>query len=125
MDVALLVLGLAAAGIGAAAVLAPRLELPFSAAHALTACGAIVTTIVLIFLDTGRAEVGAYLGLIAALAVLGGGLVLAAPERHARVDAPPSGAGDAPPLPGWYPDPRGEARLRFWDGAAWTEQARD
>jgi hypothetical protein len=21
----------------------------------------------------------------------------------------------------WYPDPKGEARLRYWDGAAWTE----
>jgi len=21
----------------------------------------------------------------------------------------------------WYPDPRGEARLRYWDGAAWTD----
>ena len=21
----------------------------------------------------------------------------------------------------WYPDPKGEARLRYWDGAAWTD----
>ena len=24
--------------------------------------------------------------------------------------------------PGWYPDPRGEAEQRYWDGSAWTEQ---
>ncbi len=30
-----------------------------------------------------------------------------------------------PPSPpaGWYPDPYGAARLRYWDGAQWTEQA--
>ncbi|MEV4256790.1 DUF2510 domain-containing protein, partial [Spirillospora sp. NPDC049652] len=23
--------------------------------------------------------------------------------------------------PGWYPDPLGESKLRWWDGEAWTE----
>jgi hypothetical protein len=26
------------------------------------------------------------------------------------------------PAPGWYPDPSGRARLRYWDGRTWTEQ---
>lgn len=30
---------------------------------------------------------------------------------------PASGAASAD----WYPDPKGEARLRYWDGAAWTD----
>ncbi len=30
---------------------------------------------------------------------------------------------DAPP-PGWYPDPRGGLRLRWWDGADWTDHWR-
>lgn len=29
---------------------------------------------------------------------------------------PPS----ATPIPDWYPDPTGEARLRYWDGSKWT-----
>jgi uncharacterized protein DUF2510 len=36
--------------------------------------------------------------------------------------APPTAAPvQAPAVPaGWQPDPRGEARLRYWDGQAWT-----
>ena len=30
---------------------------------------------------------------------------------------------DAPPS-GWYPDPRGGYRLRWWDGLDWTEDSR-
>ena len=25
------------------------------------------------------------------------------------------------PQPNWYPDPYGQAELRWWDGAQWTE----
>jgi len=36
-------------------------------------------------------------------------------------DAPPP----ADPTPAWQPDPRGEKRLRYWDGARWTEHVAD
>ncbi|MCL2757182.1 MAG: DUF2510 domain-containing protein [Coriobacteriia bacterium] len=26
------------------------------------------------------------------------------------------------PVPGWYDDPSGSAKLRYWDGTQWTEQ---
>lgn len=29
------------------------------------------------------------------------------------------------PEAGWYPDPADPARLRWWDGAAWTEDVTD
>jgi uncharacterized RDD family membrane protein YckC len=36
-----------------------------------------------------------------------------------------AGATDAQPQPlqpaNWYPDPHGQARLRYWDGQRWTE----
>ena len=51
---------------------------------------------------------------------------------------PPSGAPlSAPPPPAqpqqqqeaqpanWYPDPHGQARLRYWDGTQWTDQTAD
>jgi hypothetical protein len=28
------------------------------------------------------------------------------------------------PTPGWYPDPRGHTRLRWWDGSDWTDDYR-
>lgn len=36
-------------------------------------------------------------------------------ERPLAADAPPSSA-----PAGWYADPRGEQRLRYWDGEGWT-----
>jgi Protein of unknown function (DUF2510) len=59
-------------------------------------------------------------GLVGCAAAIAGGLVgvLAsggvAPTQHARPAAAPAG-------PGWYPDPSGAARVRWWDGNAWTD----
>jgi hypothetical protein len=70
--------------------------------------------------------VGAALLVVATVA-----LILQAPGR--RVTATPgAGAADLPAAletaqaptwraADWYPDPQGEARLRYWDGTRWTE----
>jgi uncharacterized RDD family membrane protein YckC len=41
----------------------------------------------------------------------------APPPVGAPVGAPPPGGQPA----NWYPDPHGQARLRYWDGQRWTE----
>ncbi len=47
------------------------------------------------------------------------------PDAHHAVaidvePAEPAGATASPPK-GWYPDPAGDARLRWWNGSAWTD----
>jgi hypothetical protein len=50
----------------------------------------------------------------------------AAPPAQAQ---PAASAGSPPPPAGgaadWYPDPRGEKRLRYWDGSQWTHHVAD
>jgi hypothetical protein len=64
----------------------------------------------------------------------GGGIGAGGPAGPPAAAAPPAaaqppaggGAGGGAPAPadrnpGWQPDPYGQARLRYWDGNAWTE----
>src|SRR5438067_839083 len=48
------------------------------------------------------------------------------PELLKWVGGGAAGAAEASqssgPPAGWYPDPQGQARLRYWDGDAWTDQ---
>lgn len=55
---------------------------------------------------------GGWIGMAGALVILAAGVVAwrAAPT-----------AADALPAAGWYPDPTGEGRLRYWSGSFWTE----
>ena len=51
-----------------------------------------------------------------------GGAAAAAPAGGAAAAAPAGGAGAKAD---WYPDPRGEKRLRYWDGSQWTDHTAD
>ena len=42
-----------------------------------------------------------------------------------RPEPPPSPQPAAGPAADWYPDPKGEKRLRYWDGATWTDHTAD
>jgi uncharacterized RDD family membrane protein YckC len=65
-------------------------------------------------------------------ALAGGGQPAFAAAGGAQFAPPPTGQPAAPPPPqqpqqqaahkaDWYPDPQGQARLRYWDGQRWTE----
>jgi hypothetical protein len=44
-------------------------------------------------------------------------------EVPPRTFTPPSSEAPSGSTPAdWYPDPKGEARLRYWNGSDWTEQ---
>jgi hypothetical protein len=52
----------------------------------------------------------------------------AGPGTGAPTGAVSAESADAPPPGGaadWYPDPRGEKRLRYWDGSQWTHHTAD
>ena len=49
----------------------------------------------------------------------GGAAAPAASAGAAEPDAPAGAKAD------WYPDPRGEKRLRYWDGSQWTDHTAD
>jgi uncharacterized RDD family membrane protein YckC len=57
-----------------------------------------------------------------AAAIAGGGAPAAygAPPSGPPVAAPPPAGGDQQKAD-WYPDPQGQARLRYWDGQRWTD----
>lgn len=61
----------------------------------------------------------------------GGGAPTAAQPQQAAAPAAAAPAQQAAPASGgaakadWYPDPRGEKRLRYWDGSQWTDHTAD
>lgn len=123
MDVALLAIGLLALALALPAVAGRGRWVPLPAGRTLTAFGGVATTVALIFVDTDKAEAGAILGLAAALTILCGGLLLGDEAPRGALD--PGASAPAGAAPGWYPDPRRLARLRWWDGAEWTEKTAD
>jgi hypothetical protein len=77
--------------------------------------------------------VGGGLGGYGGAAGGGGGGPLDGGQPAGTATATPAGVGaastsvadPAAPKADWYPDPQGQARLRYWDGAQWTDQTAD
>jgi hypothetical protein len=51
-----------------------------------------------------------------------GGQPASTPAAQPQTTAQPAGGGQPAD---WYPDPRGEKRLRYWDGNQWTDHTAD
>ncbi|MEZ5116617.1 MAG: DUF2510 domain-containing protein [Candidatus Nanopelagicales bacterium] len=66
--------------------------------------------------------------LLAVVAVVVAGLLVVvrgARGALGRATGPDPQVLEAPrALPGWYPDPEGTPRLRWWDGLEWTDDYR-
>ncbi len=71
------------------------------------------------------AVVGGGLAVVAGVILLVVGIIRRNSARRtaiaATVPAPPVFVPAPLPPPAWHPDPSGEHRLRYWDGAQWTE----
>jgi hypothetical protein len=128
--------------------LGPRLLTAFAGA-------AVVIALVLMLEFTSgdlgeviEVRAGAILSVIAALLAYAGAHLVARPDLVANLSAQRAGASPATPAPpspaapspsppapaggaqqlaaaGWYADPRGERRLRYWDGQRWTDDVAD
>jgi Protein of unknown function (DUF2510) len=61
--------------------------------------------------------------LLALVAFLVAGTLVAVRSLRAPADRPRP-LTPPPALPGWYPDPEGTARQRWWDGTAWADDYR-
>jgi hypothetical protein len=186
VDIVLTICALVA--IAAAVVSFMRVALPVALDGVLFGVGLLATILVFIFMiefTSGEffaelgLKVGAYLALLAALAMAFGGYLVknpaafgglgarqiggpagvgagagyGAPGAPGAGTAGPLGGGGAAPAPtpapaeprteaqppagagaaaagggqpaGWYADPKGEKRLRYWDGTGWTDQTAD
>jgi len=60
----------------------------------------------------------------------GGGVPMTPGVQQYPMAPPPAQPFASPPSPptiaaGWYPDPNGQARLRYYDGNAWTVHTHD
>jgi hypothetical protein len=131
-DVIALVLAAAAAA-AAVASLAVRARAAFSAVPIIG--GYLLAFVIAILIEAEDIHHGAgtYVGLAGSTAIALGAIATIAP---ALTRSTAQGADELPfmqdetapaaaePAAGWYRDPAGEARLRYWDGLTWSDATR-
>jgi hypothetical protein len=78
--------------------------------------------------DSSDPAIGSFLGIVGGSAILAGGLFAwlgeSAGTPQPVEEVQPALPTELPP-PGWYSDPSGTARLRYWAGASWGNETSD
>jgi hypothetical protein len=145
MDIVLLLVALVTIAFAVLQILPMAPGLPVRPAEVVRWTGLIAVTIVFYTLieiavrEDNTSEFGIWLAFLSSIAILAGAVIgdrfplgAAGPRPAAGVPlgaTPPTQTGPTPAAgqaaPDWYPDPRGQARLRYWDGTQWTDQTAD
>jgi len=129
MDVVFLVVGVAALLLLAASLRVLR-NLMLLAVAVLGGAGLGFFSADFIELDTDETT-GAFLANLGSAAMVVGAAIALLPallERSGESREPaetPETPETVAPGPGWYDDPSGQSRLRYWDGQAWTEETQE
>jgi thiol:disulfide interchange protein len=131
-DIVTLVAAVAAAA-AAVASLAVRARAVFAAVPIISGYLLAFAITILIEAEDLQRGAGIYIGLAGSTAIALGAIAVTAP---ALTRSTPQGREELPfmqddtaspaaePAAGWYRDPAGQARLRYWDGLTWSETTR-
>lgn len=78
------------------------------------------------FGGSGKGAMLLLLVVLTGLGISGGAIWIVLARRRGRTPVAAEAAGGSPSAEaGWYADPAGEARLRYWDGSEWTRDTAD
>jgi hypothetical protein len=82
--------------------------------------GVVLRVVVVPYGSFHYLRAGGFVGLVGGVLLLVVGMVALSAGQQARRPAAVAAVVSQVAPPGWYPDPSGQARERYWDGQVWT-----